>query len=282
MHAPEPDAGLVARLRAAGCVFAEEEASLLEAAVAESQPADAATDLEHLVARRVAGEPLEQLLGWAEFGGRRILLEPGVFVPRRRTELLAKAATELARAVAASGRVPVVVDLCCGAGAIGAVVADAAGPVDLVAADVDPAAVLAARRNLEPRGARVFEGDLFAALPGDLMGGVDVLAVNAPYVPTAEIAMMPPEARDHEARIALDGGGDGLDVHRRVAASAARWLAPGGCLLIETSRGQSGTTLSLVEAGGLLGRIEVDDERGGTIVIGARAGSAAPRHPTSA
>jgi len=112
-----------------------------------------------------------------------------------------------------------------------------------------------ARRNLEPLGARVVAGDLFDALPRDLLSRVDVLAVNAPYVPTAEIAMMPPEARDHEARAALDGGDDGLDVHRRVAASAREWLAPGGHLLIETSRQQAPTTAALVTAGGLEARI---------------------------
>ena len=163
---------------------------------------------------------------------------------------------------------PVVVDLCCGAGAIGAAIADAAGPIDLVAADLDPAAVRAARRNLEPLGGRVFEGDLFAALPADLRGRVDVLAVNAPYVPTAEITMMPPEARDHEATIALDGGADGLDVHRRVAASAAGWLAQGGVLLIETSVRQAPTTAALVAAGGLEPEIVSDEEIGGTVVIG--------------
>lgn len=317
----EPDPELVARLRAAGCVFAEDEAALLEAAVLERFPrasggADAAADvaaaaaaeaaeaaadaaaaaeLERLVARRVAGDPLEQLLGWAEFGGLRILLEPGVFVPRRRTELLAETAAGFAREAAASGRVPVVVDLCCGAGAIGAVIADAAGPVDLVAADLDPAAVLAARRNLEPLGARVVEGDLYDPLPVVLRGRVDVLAVNAPYVPTDEIAMMPPEARDHEALVALDGGGDGLDVHRRVAASAAEWLAPGGRLLIETSQRQAPATARLVAAGGLEPVVVRDDERGGTVVVGtapsalpastvtaSTRAAPAPRHPSSA
>jgi release factor glutamine methyltransferase len=262
--APQPQ--LVARLRAAGCVFAEEEAALLSEAV-EGHP-DAPGELERLVTRRVAGEPLEQLVGWAEFAGLRLVVEPGVFVPRRRTELLAAEAVRLARAAARPDHVPVVVDLCCGAGAIGAAVLDAARPVELVAADVDPAAVRAARRNLEPLGARVFEGDLFDTLPEDLRGRVDVLAVNAPYVPTAEIAMMPPEARDHEARIALDGGADGLDVHRRVAASAREWLAPGGHVLIETSRRQAPTTASLVEAGGLEARVVHDPEIAGTVVIG--------------
>ena len=265
---PLPDPALVARLRAAGCVFAEDEALLLTRAV--EGRADAADELERLVARRVGGEPLEQLLGWAEFGGLRILLEPGVFVPRRRTEALAAEAIRLAGAIADEGRPAVVVDLCCGAGAIGAAVVDAVGDVELTAGDVDPAAVLAARRNLEPLGARVVAGDLFDALPRDLLGRVDVLAVNAPYVPTAEIAMMPPEARDHEARAALDGGADGLDVHRRVAASAREWLAPGGHLLIETSRRQAPTTAALVTAGGLAARVVRDDELAATIVVGRR------------
>ena len=268
---------LVARLRAAGCVFAEDEARLLREAASESPGADATATLEQLVARRVSGEPLEQVLGWAEFAGLRILLEPGVFVPRRRTEFLARHAARLAAAAGAAGghgRAAVVVDLCCGAGAIGAAVvaALASHPVELVAADLDPAAVRAARRNLEPLGALVVAGDLFEPLPGSLRGRVDVLAVNAPYVPTAAVATMPVEAREHEARIALDGGDDGLDVHRRVAASAALWLAPGGHLLIETSEHQAAATRALVAAGGLEARIERSDEDDATVVIGRRRG----------
>ncbi len=121
---------VVARLRAAGCVFAEEEAALL---VADGR------DLGVLVARRAAGEPLEQVLGWVAFGGLRVLLDPGVFVPRQRTGLLVE------QAVALGGRV--VVDLCCGAGAVGLAVAAGLGDVELVAADVDPVAVACARRN---------------------------------------------------------------------------------------------------------------------------------------
>lgn len=266
-----PDPGLVARLRSAGCVFAEEEAALLEDA-ATSSP-----ELEGLAARRIAGEPLEQVVGWALFAGRRIMVEPGVFVPRRRTEFLAAEAARLASLVVAAGHVPVVVDLCCGAGAIGAAVADAVDGIDLIAADIDPAAVRVARRNLEPLGARVREGDLFQALPPELRGRVDVLAVNAPYVPSDEIAMLPPEARDHEAMLALDGGVDGLDVHRRVAASALDWLAPGGRLLIETSRLQAPTAMALMTAGGLNAHAIHDEARAATVVVGARGGGARAR-----
>jgi release factor glutamine methyltransferase len=250
-----PDAAVVARLRGAGCVFAEDEAALLLAA------APTAAALDGLVARRVAGEPLEQVLGWAEFCGQRFAVEPGVFVPRLRTGLLVRSAV----AVGSAG--DVVLDLCCGVGAVGAAVATALGGVELHAADVDPAAVRCARRNLAGLGT-VYEGDLFAALPAELAGRVDLLVVNAPYVPTGAIALMPPEARDHEARAALDGGTDGLDVHRRVAAAAGRWLAPGGTLLIETSRAQAAGTQALVAAGGLAARVVTDDEVDGTAVVG--------------
>jgi release factor glutamine methyltransferase len=248
---------VVERLRAAGCVFAEEEARLLVEA------APTAADLEGLVARRVTGEPLEYLLGWAEFCGLRIAVSAGVFVPRRRTEFLVETALPLTRPGA------VVVDLCCGSGAVGAALAAAVPGLDLTAADVEPAAVACARRNLP--GVRVCEGDLFAALPPDLRGRVDVLVANVPYVPTAAIALMPPEARDHEPRTALDGGPDGLDVARRVVSAAPEWLAPGGSVLFETSEGQSDTALGVVRAAGLTARVETDDERVATVVVGTRS-----------
>jgi len=248
-------ADIVLTLRAAGCVFAEDEADLLVAAA--SSPAE----LDEMVALRVAGLPLEQVVGWAEFCGLRILLEPTVFVPRRRTEVLASLADGL------TGERATVVDLCCGSGALGAVLLAAHPGIDLHAADIDPVAVRCARRNLD---GQVYEGDLYDALPARLRGAVDVLVVNAPYVPTAAIATMPPEARVHEARVALDGGSDGLDVHRRVAAHAARWLAPGGHLLIETSERQAPVAVALFEAAGLSPRVESDDEAGATVVIGRR------------
>jgi release factor glutamine methyltransferase len=250
---------VTARLRAAGCVFAEEEARLLLDAAAG--PAD----VEPLVARRVAGEPLEQVLGWAEFCGLRIAVEPGVFVPRRRTGLLVRLAGDLAP----SGR-PVVVDLCCGTGAIGVAVATALGPVELHAADVEPAAVRCARRNVTPAGGTVHEGDLFAALPGALRGRVGLLLVNAPYVPSEAVALMPPEAREHEPRRALDGGPDGLGVQRRVLAEAPEWLAPDGVVLVETSVRQAGGTAAAMVAAGLRPETRSDEELDATVVVGRR------------
>jgi release factor glutamine methyltransferase len=98
------------------------------------------------------------------------------------------------------------------------------------------------------------------------------MAANAPYVPSEEIALMPPEARVHEPLSALDGGRDGLDIQRRVAAEAGEWLAPGGWLLIETSKHQSPYTAALVSAAGLDTYVRRDAEIGGTVVVGRRTG----------
>ena len=266
---PVDAGGVVAALRAAGCVFAEDEARLLLDA------AGTPSELDELLTRRVAGEPLEHLLGWAEFAGLRVHVAPGVFVPRRRSELLVREALgHLRRARsrgAATGGPPVVVDLCCGSGAVGLAVAAATGPVELHAADVDPVAVRCARRNVEPAGGSVHEGDLYAALPPVLRGRVDVLVVNAPYVPTGEIALMPAEARDHEPLVALDGGSDGLDVQRRVVTGAPHWLSPRGCLLVETSERQAPLSLAAFTAAGLVARVVSSDEFDATAVVGVPA-----------
>ncbi|BBF99991.1 MULTISPECIES: putative protein N(5)-glutamine methyltransferase [Pseudonocardia] len=246
-------APLAARLRAAGCVFAEEEAALLEAAASGAE-------LDRLVRRRIAGEPLEHLLGHVRFDGLRIRVATGVFVPRRRSEALVHAAVRGLRPGA------VVVDLCCGCGAIGLAIARRA-PVVLHAVDVDPVATACAAGNLAGTGT-VHTGDLFAALPESLRGRVDVVVANTPYVPAAEITGLPPEARDHEPRTALDGGADGLDPARRVAAAACGWLARGGRVLIETSSDQAPALEAAFEGAGLASRTGHDEERDGTWVEG--------------
>jgi len=258
---------VVARLRAAGCVFAEDEALLLQ------QAAHTPAELDAMVGQRVHGLPLEQVVGWAEFCGLRILVDPGVFVPRRRSEFLVRTAVTLASA----GR-PVVVDLCCGTGALGLAVTahlSAAAPgrlpvtAELHAADIDSAAVACARRNVEPAGGRVYQGDLFAPLPAGLRDTVTVLICNAPYVPTADVGLLPAEARDHEPRTALDGGPDGLAVLRVVAAQAPRWLADGGHLLVETSEHQAPLMAAAMLAAGLTARVRTCEESGATVVAGA-------------
>ncbi|SDI10328.1 release factor glutamine methyltransferase [Sinosporangium album] len=257
---------VVSALRASGCVFAEDEARLL------ISTARTPAELDAMVARRVAGLPLEHVLGWAEFCGLRVAVDAGVFVPRRRTEFLARRAAALARSGA------VVVDLCCGSGAVGAGVAAAVEGARVYAADVDPAAVRCARRNVP--GGRVYEGDLYRPLPVALRDRVDVLVANAPYVPTREIALLPAEARVHEPRTALDGGADGLDVQRRVAAEAPLWLAPGGHLLVETSACQAPLTVEVFARVGLTPHIELCDELDATIVIGVRRGADQTGCPT--
>ena len=251
-----PDSAIVARLRAAGCVFAEDEARLLMSAA--RNPAE----LDAMVSQRAAGLPLEQVVGWAEFCGLRIAVAPRVFVPRRRTEFLVRQAVALSRPGA------VIVDLCCGAGAIGAALAAAVDRAAVHAADIDPAAVRCARQNLP--GGHVYQGDLYAPLPAGLRGRVAVLAANVPYVPSEQIAFLPPEARAHEPRTALDGGADGLDMLRRVAAGAAAWLAPGGHLLSEISDRQVPQAEAALAAGGLAARVVSSADLDATVIIGQR------------
>ena len=247
---------LVARLRAAGCVFAEDEADLLRAA---------GGDLEALVARRVAGEPLETVLGWVAFAGRRWSVAPGVFVPRTRTVVLVETAADLVDPG------DLVVDLCCGVGAVGGAIAATVPGVVVHAADVDPVAVDLARRNLAPSGAHAWVGDLFDALPTDLRGTVDVVVANAPYVPTAAIALMPPEARDHEPHHTLDGGEDGLAIARRILAGVGAWLRPGGHLLVETGATLADALADAFEAAGLLDVVVLHDEDHDGWAVGGRS-----------
>jgi release factor glutamine methyltransferase len=249
---------IVTRLRAAGCVFAEDEARLLISA------ARTPADLTAMVDRRVAGVPLEHVLGWADFCGLRIAVDPGIFVPRRRTEFLVRQAAALARPRS------VVADLCCGSGAVGAALAAAVDQAELHAADIDPAAVRCARRNVAAAGGQVYEGDLYQPLPAMLRGRIDILVANVPYVPTAEVGLLPAEARVHEPRVALDGGADGLDVLRRVTAAVPLWLAPGGCLLFETGERQVPHAVETVAHDGLIPQVASSDELNATVIIGRR------------
>jgi release factor glutamine methyltransferase len=246
-------------LRAAGCVYAEDEARLLESA------ARTPADLLAMVERRAAGEPVEYVVGWAEFCGLRIAVEPGVFIPRRRTEFLVHEAASL------SSHRSTVVDLCCGSGAVGAALRAALNRVELHAVDNDPAAVQCARHNIGSHG-QVYEGELYRPLPASLRGRVDLLVANAPYVPADEVGLLPPEARLHEPRTALDGGVDGLDVVRRVISGAPEWLAPGGHVLVEVSNRQAPRTVKDMARSGLISSVASSDELDATVVIGGMGG----------
>ena len=261
---------IVARLRAAGCVFAEEEAQLL---IAEARTPD---ELGAMVDRRAKGLPLEYVVGWAEFCGLRIAVDEGVFVPRRRTEFLVRQAADTVRHTARSdGPISplrtVIVDLCCGSGAIAAALSVALPDVDVHAADIDPVAVRCARRNLGQYAGQVYVGNFYDALPAALQGHVDILVANVPYVPSSAVRLLPVEARMHEPQVALDGGADGLDVVRTVAERANLWLVENGHLLVETSEGQAAETREIFASNGLLPRVLSSAEWNATVVIGRRS-----------
>jgi release factor glutamine methyltransferase len=221
-----------------------------------------------------------------DFGGLRLRVRDGVFVPRVRTLAVVHAAEELVRPGST------VIDLCCGVGAVGAALLHDVGAFELIAVDIDPIAVEVAAENLGDHGV-VLLGDLFAPIPSRYRGSVDVIVANAPYVPSAAVETMPREAREHEHRVALDGGSDGLDLHRRIAAEAASWLrAPGsegtagpgeaarfgeaagsgGSVVIETSRAQASETEAIFRASGFHTRVVADDDVDGTAVIATLGG----------
>jgi release factor glutamine methyltransferase len=257
-------ADIVAGLRAAGCVFAEDEARILV------RTARSGDELLAMIEQRTMGLPLEHIVGWTEFCGMRIRVSSRVFVPRPRSELLVR---EAAAIIALYRETPAIVDMCCGSGAVGGVLLHRFEHIEVHAVDVDPGAVQCARRNIT-RGC-VYEGDLYQALPVELRGRVDVVVANPPYVPTEEIAMMPPEARLHEPHIALDGGPDGLRIQHAIVEGAVHWLRAGGSLLIETSARQAARTLEMFEAAGFDARIVSCDELGATIVTGTFRGRCA-------
>lgn len=205
---------VVERLRAAGCVAAEEEA-------VELRRVSTGADLEQLVRRRIDGEPLAWVVGSIRFGALRLAVEAGVYVPRAQSVELARRAVEV---VPADG---LAADLCCGCGAIAATIVEARPAATVLGADVDPLAVRCARRN----GVLAFQADLSAAPLRD--GAVDVVTAVAPYVPTGELRLLPADVQAHEPSLALDGGHDGLALVRGVIATAARLLRPGGSLLVE-------------------------------------------------
>ena len=186
-----------------------------------------------------------------------------MFVPRRRTELLVRLALE----TMVPGRNPVVVDLCCGSGAIGArwpTVPEAR----VYAADVDPVAVACARAHLPPE--RVFEGDLYDALPVDLRGRVDVSRSTRRTCRPARSRPCRPRRATTSRGSRSTAAPDGLALHRRVLAEAGHWLAPGGRLVIETSRAQAARTVAAARDAGLVADVVTDDDLDATAVRAVR------------
>ena len=195
---------------------------LVESVTAEQSEAYAG-----LVARRAAREPLQHLTGTAAFRYVELAVGPGVFVPRPETELLAGWAVEQARAVADEGRVPVVVDLCTGSGAIALAVATEVPGAQVHAVELGDPAHAWASRNLAGSGVDLRHGDMVDAF-GDLDGAVDVVVCNPPYIPLEAYESVAPEARDHDPDLALFSGEDGLVALRVVEQVAARLLRASG------------------------------------------------------
>lgn len=273
-----PAAELIAVLRAAGCVYAEDEAAILQ------ESAGSAVELQRLLAQRVQGVPLEHIVGWADFDGFRVAVAPGVFVPRQRSVFMVEQAmAALAGRAVRGGLPPVIVDLCCGSGALGAAVVrrfqggapQPAGqqhrPCELHATDVDPAAVACAAKNVSAFGGDTYCGNLFDPLPKRLRGRVDVIVANAPYVPAGALDFMPREARLHEPEAALNGGADGLDLHRAIAAQARDWLRPGGTVLLECSTGQAAASCAILAGQGLSSMIRHSEGHDCTVIAASPA-----------
>jgi release factor glutamine methyltransferase len=215
---------LADRLAAAGFVSAREEAQQLRRAAGGDDRL-----LAELAGRRLAGEPLAWIVGSADFGGLRVRVEPGVYVPRPHTEALALRAAELLPARGTA------VDVCTGSGAVAAVLAGRRPGATVLATDVDPGALACARAN----GVDARAGDLFAPLPAALRGRVDVVTAVVPYVPTAELRSLQRDTFAFESPLAYDGGPDGTAVLRRALAGAACVLRPGGTALLELGGDQA-------------------------------------------
>jgi release factor glutamine methyltransferase len=242
---------VVERLRAAGCVAAEEEAGELRAVASDE------IHLDSLVRRREAGEPLAWITGRVLFCGVSVAVDAGVYVPRWQTEVLTE------RAVALLPEGGIAVDLCCGSGAISRVLAARRPAATIVATDIDPSAVACAGTN----GVDAHAGDLFAPLARGLRGTVDVVVAVPPYVPSAGLAML---ARTPEPPLALDGGPDGLDVARRIVSGAPEWLRRGGSLLIEIGRPQVHAMHAALEANGFRDVAALHDLEGDVSGLSAR------------
>jgi release factor glutamine methyltransferase len=220
---------VVRALAEGGCIAPRAEADALLRASSEG-----VGPIEELIARRLRGEPLAWITGSVRFCGVRVRVDPGVFVPRPHTEAMARRAVSLLPAVG------IAVDLCTGSGAVAAVLGAARPRADVTATDVDPVAVACARRN----GVRALLGNLDEPLPQSLRGRVDVMTAVVPYVPTEELHLLPRDVLANEPRHALDGGPRGTTVLVRATEAAARWLRPGGSVLLEIGGDQAGEMAS--------------------------------------
>ncbi len=257
MDAQELLRATTATLRRAGCVAADEEATeLIDATGGDTRR------LRSLVDRRCEGEPLAWLVGSLTFCGQRVVVHPGVYVPRWQSEPLA---------LEAAARLPrdgLAVDLCTGSGAIAVVLHRLRPQARVLASDLDPLAVACARAN----GVEAFVGDLSAGMPGEVRGQADVVTAVVPYVPTGALRLLPRDVTAYEPRAALDGGPDGTRLLVRVAREATALLRPAGSLLLELGGDQAGLLGPVLAECGYLDVELLVDEDGDTRGLTARLG----------
>jgi release factor glutamine methyltransferase len=205
-----------------------------------------------LVRRAGEQEPVAYLTGKAHFFNLELEITPDVLIPRPDTEVLVENAIRLARQ-SPKLESPRILDLCTGSGCIAAAIASNLKTATVIATDIDPKAAAIARRNIEKLGLSsrisVLEGDLFAPLENlpDCQPFHFILA-NPPYIRTDQIARLDRNVRDFEPTAALDGGADGLTIHRRILTSAEKWLVPGGYVLLEIAFDQGAAAMEAMAA----------------------------------
>jgi release factor glutamine methyltransferase len=219
------------------------------------------TSLREGIKRRVAGEPLQYILGKAPFRRLELSVRPGVLIPRPETEVLVEivlaALQEGAEAAATQARV---LDLCTGTGCIALALLQECPGIQVVATDIDPAAVELARENASEQGRDgdgrlvILQDDLASSLltSAEMQASFDVVVSNPPYIPTAELEVLPKEVAAYEPRQALDGGLDGLDLFCRILKQAQQLLKPGGLLACELHETKLAEAKALCEAQGFL------------------------------
>ncbi len=255
---------MVDRLRAAGCVYAEDEAARIVERFPAPRDQRAAADL------RCSGTPLELVIGEAVFAGVTVTVAPGVFIPRRRAEVLITFADRLTRSALNDGRSTsqpfVAIDLGCGSGAIAAALMTRHPLWEVHGCDIDPVAVRCASANGNRYGFAAHCSDWFDGLPARLAGRLDLVVAHLPYVPTGDVRLLPRDYLAAEPASTVDGGPDGLDPWRQAARGCAGWLRPGGSIITLVTVRQAVDAASIASAAGLTARaIEYDD----SVVIAA-------------
>ena len=218
------------------------------------------------VRQRVQRVPVQYILGATAFRELELTVTPAVLIPRPETEVLVDVALEL---LPTGGRA---LDLCCGSGAIALSLKRELAEVAVVATDISQAALAVARANGASCELEIewLSGDLFAAVEGDF----DLVVSNPPYVKSGDLDRLEPEVRDHEPRLALDGGADGLDCYRRIAHQASDHIRPGGYLLLEVGDGQSAEVEKLLAEVGRFAEVQTKPDLNEVLrVVVARASS---------